>query len=141
MLTTFADTQMYFQLLLFFTGMFDVSRSDLAGVLNSLGSRIGFTAPDDIATQRTASFTLSVEEATLKRLLPAHRYVNFKYHHLSAMPVAHATYHITFGCSIPETKPKTGSPQANAIDAFYYLLRQPYQPYVSPTSDVSKVFV
>jgi hypothetical protein len=124
----------------FYTGMSDVSRSDLAGVLNVLGSRIQFTAPDDIATQRTTSFTLSVEKAILKRLLPPHRYVNFKYHQLSAVPVTHATHYIIFGCTIPESSPKTGSSQANAIDAFYYLLRQPYQPNLSPTSDVSKVF-
>jgi len=121
------------------TGMSDISHSDLAGVLNVLGSRIRYTAPDDIVTQRTTSFTLSVEEAILKRLLPPHRYVNFKYHQLSAMPVIHATHYIIFGCSIPESNPKTGSPQAHAIDAFYYLLRQPYQPNASPTTDVSRV--
>ena len=120
--------------------MSDVSRSDLAGVLTRIGSRIRYTAPDDIGTQRTNSFTRSIEEAVLRRLLPPHRYVNFKYQQLSALPIAHATHHIIFGCSIPESEPKTGSPQANAIDAFHYLLRQPYQSNVPPTADVSEVF-
>ena len=121
------------------TGMSDVSRSDLAGVLSIDGSQIRYTA-DKIDTQRTTYFTRSVEGATTRRLLPPHRYVNFKYQQLSAVPIAHATHHIIFGCSIPESQPKTGSPQANAIDAFHYLLRQSYQPNVPPTANISKVF-
>lgn len=124
----------------FSRGMSDISRSDLAGVLNVIGSRIRYAAPDDIGTQRTTTFKRSIEEAVLRPLLPPHRYVNYKYQQLSAMPVAHATHHIIFGCSIPESTPKTGSPQANAIDAFYYLLSQPYQPNVPPTADISEVF-
>ena len=115
----------------------DVSRSDLGGLLSILGSRIRHHVPDDIATQRTESFTLSVEGATLRRLLPPHRYVNFRYQQLAA---THATHNIIFGCSIPESRPRTGSPQANAIDAFYYLLRQPHQPNIPPNLDVSQVF-
>jgi len=122
-----------------FISISDVSRSDLAGVLSLLGSDILYAARDDMASQRTASFTLSIEGAILKWLLPPQRYINFRYQQLSAMPIEHATHVIVFGCSVPETKPKTGSPQANAVDAFYYLLRQPYQPDLSPTSDVSMV--
>jgi len=121
----------------FSTGMSDVSRSDLSGVLNIIGSRIRHNVPDDIATQRIASFTSSVEEATLRRLHPPHRYVNFRHQQLAA---AHATHNIIFGCSIPESTPRPQTPQANALDALYYLLRQAYQPNIPPNLDLSKVF-
>ena len=121
----------------FSTGIPNVSRSDLGRFLSILGSRIRYEVPHDIATERIASFTLSVEEATPRRLLPPHRYVNFRYQQLAA---AHATHNIIFGCSIPESRPRIGSPQANAIDAFHYLLRGPHQPNTPPNLDVSQVF-
>jgi hypothetical protein len=140
MLTAFADSQTY-RMYLSLTSMSDISRSDLAGTLNILGSRIRYTAEDDITTRRVACFTRSIEEAVLRRLFPPHRYVNFRYQQLSTMPVAHAAHCIIFGCSIPEQQPKTGSPQAIAIDAFYHLLDRPYQPHIPPTLDVSKVSI
>lgn len=120
--------------------MHDVPRSDLGVFLNNLGSHIQWTAQADKTTPRTTSFAPSINDAIHKRLLPPLPYVNFMYQQSSAMPVAHTVHYIIFGCSIPETRPETESPQGIAINAFYCLLRQPYQPYVLPTSDVSKVF-